>query len=155
MEVTTANFGTVCADERDIIRFPEGLPGLEDCQRWVILSDSTATEPIGTKQMVTSTMWLQSADQAEIALPIVAPCNFVPDYRVRVSSSELKTLRIERDRDMEVVVVMNQLNGVPSLNLKAPLVINMASRLGRQVVNSGNWSIRHMIASPGGLRRSA
>lgn len=148
VEVCTVKFGVIRADARDIICFPEGLPGLEDCRRWVILAD-----PNGLESPV---MWLQSVDHGEIALPVVAPSHYVPQYRVRVDATELKSLQIERDRDVEVLAVLNRRNGITSINLKAPLVVNMASRIGRQVITAGSWSVRHMVvASPGQLRQSA
>ncbi len=146
MEVCTANFGTISATDRDIIRFPEGLAGLEDCHNWLILADSLDAE----------LLWLQSADRAEIALPVVSPTRFVPQYRVRVDADELTSLAIDRDRDVQVLVTVNHIDSLPTINLKAPLVINLSGRVGRQVVVPEAWSIRHLIAgTPGSLRRTA
>ena len=151
MEVHSTKFGIVRAFAHDIIHFPQGLPGLEDCQQWILLAESIPTE-----NAPAATVWLQSVERDDIALALAAPCRFVPHYRVRVDSAELRSLRIERDRDVEVLAVLNYRDGVRSINLKAPLVINMASRLGRQVINPGSWSMRHMIVAPShSLRRSA
>jgi len=146
VQVRTTRFGTIRVDARDIIRFPEGLAGFEDCQQWIVLAQHAKSSPL----------WLQSVTRGEVALPLVAPSRFVPQYRVRIDAAELQLLDIERDRDIEVLVVLNHRDGMQSINLKAPLVINMTSRLGRQVVASGSWSTRHLIvASSGDLRQSA
>lgn len=146
MELHTTKFGTVCVDQRDLLRFPDGLIGYENARDWVLL----------TETLDSSICWLQSVNFGELAVPMVTPSRYVPQYRVRVDAEELQTLEIERDRDVEVLVVLSQHRDLPSINLKAPLVINMASRIGRQVVDTGNWSVRHMIAAvAGNLRQTA
>ena len=77
MEIHTTRFGTVGVKSDEVIVFPGGMLGLEDCQHWVLLADAE-DEALG---------WLQSTSHGDVALAVVSPRRFVPDYDVRVGRS--------------------------------------------------------------------
>jgi flagellar assembly factor FliW len=137
MKLLTARFGTLELEADDIIRFPEGLIGLEACRQWVLLADAQND----------ALAWTQSADRAEIALPVVSPRRFLPDYRIRVARRELAPLKLHRTRDAEVLAIVSRSEGSLTLNLKAPIVINLRRRLGRQVITNGQLPVRHQLGS--------
>src|SRR5580698_8792159 len=85
MDIQTTRFGAVTIEAEDILVFPTGLMGLEDCQHWVLLADAQ-NDALG---------WLQSTSRPEVALAVVTPRRFVPDYQVRIVRSELTPLAIE------------------------------------------------------------
>ena len=146
MRITTTRFGCIEVAAGDVIRFPSGLPGLEDCREWALLADA-ANDAVG---------WLQSTTRGDVALAVVSPRRFVPDYRVRIARSELAPLNLADLRDAQVVVVVGTTGTTLTLNLKAPIVINVETRMGRQVVASGDLPLRHELV-PGRppLKRSA
>ncbi len=76
MEILTSRFGPLEIAQRDVIQFPAGLPGLEDCTSWVLLADAH-NEALG---------WLQSAQCPEVALAVVSPRRFVPGYQLRLGA---------------------------------------------------------------------
>jgi flagellar assembly factor FliW len=137
MRITTTRFGRIDVDAADLIRFPSGLPGLEDCREWALLADA-ANDALG---------WLQSTTRAEIALAVVSPRRFVPDYQVRIPRSELSPLALEDMRDSQVVVVVGENGTGLTLNLKAPIVINLQARTGRQVVASGDLPLQYELST--------
>ncbi len=136
MRITTTRFGRIDVDAADMIRFPSGLPGLEDCREWALLADS-ANDALG---------WLQSTTRAEVALAVVSPRRFVPDYQVRIPRSELSPLGLDDMRDAQVVVVVGENGTGLTLNLKAPIVINLQARTGRQVVASGDLPLHYELS---------
>ena len=136
MRITTTRFGRIDVDAADLIRFPSGLPGLEDCREWALLADA-ANDALG---------WLQSTTRAEVALAVVSPRRFVPDYQVRIPRSELSPLALEDMRDAQVVVVVGENGTGLTLNLKAPIVINLQARTGRQVVASGDLPLHYELS---------
>ena len=146
MRINTTRFGLIDVAAGDVIRFPSGLPGLEDCREWALLADA-ANDAVG---------WLQSTTRGEVALAVVSPRRFVPDYRVRIPRSELQPLALADVRDAQIVAVVGKTGTTLTLNLKAPIVINVATRTGRQVVASGDLPLRHELV-PGRppLKRSA
>ena len=137
MRINTTRFGRIDVDAADVLTFPSGLPGLEDCREWALLADAT-NDALG---------WLQSTSRGDIALAVVSPRRFVPDYQVRIPRSELAPLAIGDIRQAQVVVVVGQNGKALTLNLKAPIVINLEARTGRQVVASGEHSMQYELTT--------
>jgi len=135
MRITTTRFGRIDVDAADVIRFPSGLPGLEDCREWALLADA-GNDALG---------WLQSTTRGEVAVAVVSPRRFVPEYQVRIPRSELTPLAIADMRQAQVVVVVGQNGTNLTLNLKAPIVINLEARTGRQVVASGELPLQYEL----------
>jgi flagellar assembly factor FliW len=135
MHIITSRFGRIEIDAGDVIRFPSGLPGLEDCREWALLADSS-NEALG---------WLQCTSRPDVAVAVVSPRRFVPDYQVRIPRSELTPLALTDIRQAQVVVVVGTTGTSLTLNLKAPIVINVEARTGRQVVASGDLPLRYEL----------
>ena len=137
MRINTSRFGRIDVAAGDVIRFPSGLPGLEDCREWALLADAT-NDALG---------WLQSTTRGDVALAVVSPRRFVPDYQVRIPRSELTPLDISDIRQAQIVVVVSTSGTALTLNLKAPIVINLEGRTGRQVVASGELPLQYELTS--------
>src|SRR5438552_19073244 len=93
MQIQTTRFDTVEIEADDIINFPNGMMGLEDCRHWVLLADAE-NDALG---------WLQSTSLPEMAFAVVCPRRFVVDYPVRVSRGELFPLAFTDVRDAHVL----------------------------------------------------
>jgi flagellar assembly factor FliW len=146
MDVATTRFGRIAVDESDLLAFPQGLIGLRDCRRWCLLAD-VRNPALG---------WLQCADAPDVALGIVSPRRFVPEYQLRTNWRDLAELRLESLRDAQVAVVVNRLPEGLAANLRAPIVINLANRRGCQLIASDPLPTRHLLVPAGGpLRRTA
>lgn len=130
-----SRFGTIQVDAEDCLFFPAGLCGLEDCRQWVLLADSENV----------ALAWLQSVDRPGIALPVTSPRRFLPGYQMRVSRRELLPLELEDTSAAKVLVIVGTAGQGSTLNLKAPLVINLHRRLGRQVIANGDLPVRYEI----------
>lgn len=136
MDVLTSRFGLLSIQPEDEILFEHGLIGLDDCRRWVVLTDST-NPALG---------WLQNLEQGHIAVGIVSPRRFVPEYQLRVERSELRTLGLATIRDAEVVVIASrQPTSELTLNLRAPLVINVEKQLGCQVISKDEHPVQYPL----------
>lgn len=146
MDVITTRFGTLSVSPQDELYFNQGLIGLDDSRRWIVLTDSE-NPALG---------WLQSVEQGHIAFGIVSPRRFVPDYQLRVDRDDLRTLELATVRDAEVAVIVNRQAGGLTLNLRAPLVINVETRRGCQVVAKDAYPVQFSLATAAiQLRRSA
>lgn len=142
MNVSTTRFGSVTVDESDVLHFVDGLIGMEQCRRWVLLADAS-NPALG---------WLQSTERAEIALAVVSPRRFVPGYAVRVARRDIEPLGLDNLDDAQVLVIVGQADGALALNLKAPLVLHLAGRLGRQIVARDDHAVQHRLEGPITLR---
>ena len=132
MLINTSRFGPVPVKPEDIFTFPHGLIGLETCRRWVLLSDAH-NDAIG---------WLQSANLPETALAVLSPRRFLPDYQVRVGRGQLAPLELNGIDQAFVLNIVAKNEGRLTVNLKAPLIINLNRRLGRQVVTSDDQPVQ-------------
>ncbi|MCH2128480.1 MAG: flagellar assembly protein FliW [Pirellulaceae bacterium] len=135
MEINTSRFGCVEIEPGDILLFPDGLPGMDTSRHWVLLSDAQ-NESVG---------WLQSTTSPEVALAVVSPCRFVPDYQVKVFRSELTSLLLRDVQESQVLVVVSKSGSTLTVNLKAPLLFNLERRLGRQVVVNDDQPLQYAI----------
>lgn len=146
MQINTTRFGQLEVADEDAIRFPAGLPGLNDCTSWVLLADAHH-EALG---------WLQSTQQEDVALAVVTPGTFVPGYELRVGRAELGSELCQRESELHVLVIVGKNERGITLNLKAPLVIDLAARVGRQVVASSELPVQYELTSmERPLRRAA
>lgn len=137
MNTNTTRFGQIDFEQEDVIHFPEGLLGLEGCREWVLLADAEND----------ALAWMQCIDCPEVALAVVSPRRFVPGYRMRVARRELEPLQFQSLESAEVLIVVGKTEHAVTLNLKAPLVINLERRLGRQVITNGEMPIQYELAS--------
>src|SRR5690348_13260844 len=142
MQVSTSRFGALDVTPSDILLFESGLIGLRSCRRWVVLADAE-NPALG---------WLQSADEPDTALGVVSPRRFAADYQLRVARQELPSLQLTTTRDAQVVVIVSRLPEGLALNLRAPLVINVESRRGRQVIAKDPLPVRLVLPTSGEMR---
>ncbi|MCG8585644.1 MAG: flagellar assembly protein FliW [Pirellulales bacterium] len=142
MRISTTRFGELAVQSEHLLTFPAGMLGLEDCQQWVLLAD-TSNDALG---------WLQSAERAEIAMAVVSPRRFVPDYQVRVTRREIEAIDVQNPNDSQVLVIVGKNGRSVTLNLKAPLLLNMEHQIGRQVIVTNDLPVQYELTPP---RRAA
>jgi len=131
MQIQTRHFGPVTVEADDFVLFPRGIVAFEDCRHWVLLGD--VENP--------TLAWLQSISRPEVALPVVSPRRFVPGYAVHLVRSQLAPLEFSQFDQIFVLTVVSQSDGDFTLNLKAPLVINLDRRLGRQIITTDDQPV--------------
>ncbi len=126
MLIPTAHFGEVEIDEKKILTFEKGLPGLEEDKRYALLSNEDS-RPVS---------WLQSLDHREISLPVMDPFLVCPDYSFDISQNDVEALSIEEIKDvyvLSILVIPKNVNAM-TINLSAPIIINVRNSKGCQIV---------------------
>ena len=134
MQLNTKHFGLIEYQEDEVIVFSEGIPGLGEDQRFLLLSDAPGD----------LFCWLQSVEDGDLALVLIDVPQIKPDYDPQID----KDILIEMGEPLvcyNVAVVPEDIEQM-RVNLKAPILINSSLRTGRQVI-SGNdeYSVRHYI----------
>lgn len=126
MKVLTRDFGEIEADQDNIIEFKNGIPGFEELKKFVIipLSDDSPF------------MVVQSLDEVEVAFTVIEPGNFISDYKFEISDNIEQELEINSIEDVLVlnIITLQEKLKESTVNLSAPLVININKNLGRQVI---------------------
>ena len=136
--VVTPRFGEVTFAQGDVIEFPWGLPGFPELRRFLALS--LDEQP--------SFVWLQSVDDPNIALPAADPWQIFNEYEPKLPAYATAALELHGPEDFTVlcVVVVTKDAQEMTMNLMAPIVVNLKLRRARQVMleNSG-YSVRAAI----------
>ena len=146
MKIHTTRFGSIEIEPDDILFFRNGLVGFEDCRHWVLLADSENS----------SVAWLQSMQHSDIAWPVVSPRRFVAGYQVRLEPADVDVLQLSDVEQAFVLAVVSRNDESLTLNLRAPLVVNLDRRIGSQVVTVDEQPLQYELAAlPTSLRRSA
>ncbi len=113
-------------EETDIIRFDEGLIGMPQLRRMVLLQ-YTEIAPL---------LLLCSLDQPEVILLVLDAIAYIPEYAPRLSAKVQKQLGLA---DGEAPVWLVTVTIAPewtasTLNLRAPIVIAPTTKRGTQMV---------------------
>lgn len=126
MTVQTSRFGEVSFTETDVFEFPWGLPGFSDQRRFLALS--LAEQP--------SFVWLQSLDDPALALPAADPWQIFEEYEPRLPGYATEALELHSAEDFTILCVVVVTKGAEqmTMNLMAPVVLNLKTRRGRQVM---------------------
>jgi flagellar assembly factor FliW len=127
MSVTfeSVRFGTVEITEEEVIEFPRGLVGLGGLS-YALLNRNPGTD----------FRWLHCVEDPALALPVVPPERFFPDFTLQLSDEDRAEAEIE-DLLQAAVYVTVRADPNPfeiTANLRAPLVI-FAGR-GFQLINT-------------------
>lgn len=132
-------FGTCTYREAEVLAFPWGLPGFPDCQRFLALSVGAGT-----------ILWLQSLDDVKVALPVADPWQFFPEYDPRLPGFARLSLALDRPEDFALLAVtIIPESGQATMNLLAPIVVNLRTRVARQVTVEGDdYSVRTPVPLP-------
>ena len=138
VSIRTARFGEISVDAATAIEIQGGLLGFPHSIKYAVL-DQEEDSPF---------KWLQSLDQGEVAFVVTDPLIFFPDYEVKVRMEELATLNIDDPKDFAVFVILSLIGGVGEMtaNLQGPIVINVKTRTGRQIIlRDSGYQTKHPL----------
>lgn len=138
MKVQTQFFGSMEVDDMNIVRFPQGLLGFPQLQNFFLVECSD--EPLF--------LWLQSADEPKIAFTVLESLFFHKDYQISLYPQDMTDLEIQSEKEVKAlnIIAMDTQSENISVNLKAPLVLNLQKRVGKQVIlTDGRYSVDHSI----------
>lgn len=134
----TAQFGNLSVEKANIINFDHGILGFEELKQYVVV----AVEECLPFE------WLVSVEDPAVAFPILNPSVFFSDYNPSLPEDELASLGIRKARDAEIfcIVTLGKTPEDVTLNLKGPIVVNMKSKKGKQLVLTEDYyGLKHPI----------
>jgi flagellar assembly factor FliW len=141
MNLMTSRFGEITIEEDELITFPEGIPGFEHTRQYVIVPHKAYTGKRGAFR------WIQSLEEPGLALPVINPWVFRPDYAPTIPGQVLRQLGItdifEQAQVMAVVTIPANNPAGTTANLLAPILVNRETRIAKQVIiQNESYSIR-------------
>lgn len=140
MNVNTRMFGEIEVQEDKIIHFTDGIIGFPDCKDFTLIYD----EEKGSRRSI---CWLQSIDEPVFALPVLDPILIKEDYNPVVEDEHLSSLGVLTEENTFILVtvtVPEELKEM-SVNLKAPIIINVDNRRACQLIIDDNVPVKYKI----------
>lgn len=136
MKLETKYHGVVEYIENDIITFSKGLPGFQELKKFVIF-------PVEGNEVFSI---LHSIENEEVGFVITSPFSIKQDYEFELDDQRLEELKIANEKQVEVYNTVTLHSKVESItvNLRAPIVVNTAEKLGEQVIlNNDKYLVKH------------
>jgi len=136
--VELPRFGTCTYRESEVLTFPWGLPGFASLRRFIALN-------LGGQEKF---VWLQSLDDPAVALPTADPWQIFADYAPHLPPYATSSLDLRNPEDFATLCVVVVTPGAAemTMNLLAPIVVNLRTKTGRQItLETGGYSVRTPI----------
>lgn len=140
MKIVTKHFGEVEIDDSKVVDFESGIFGFEDEKRFVMLYENEQTQ--------NGLCWMQSIKTQDLALPVVNPIFWFPEYSPEVADEQVEKIGelVEDDLNLFSVVVITDNIESMTINLKAPILVNIKTKKGMQViVENDEYQIKHNL----------
>lgn len=129
--------GKIEVTEAEVLAF-EPLPGFPNRSRFVIMEHAESSE----------LAWLVSIEDADLAFVVATPWSFFPTYEPPIDREHLAALGIEKREEVEILSIVTLSGKSIFLNLSAPLLINVTTRRGIQIIGEDpRYSTRMAIPS--------
>jgi flagellar assembly factor FliW len=124
----TTRFGEIEFGDDVVLTLPDGILGFPSDRRYMLLEHDAAGSPF---------KWLQSLDNPDLAFIVVDPTIVNPRYGFELDVDLIRQIGTDDPEQCAVMCIVNVPHDHPirmTANLKAPLVINVESRIGRQTI---------------------
>lgn len=139
MKINTRIFGEIEIEQEKLIYFENGIIGFPELKKFTLIQDSETEDEF--------IMWLQSMEEADLALPVINPLSVIENYKPDVSEELLSGLGDLSKADTYVLVTITVPQQIEEMavNLKAPIVINMGNNKAVQVIVENDLPIKYKI----------
>ena len=131
MKIPSEKLGEIEIDEKSIINFVSPIIGFEKIKQYVIVKLSENDK----------FSWLQSVDNDSVTFPITVPQAFDIDYTFEIDDNNQKLLNLNDANDLLTFNIVNIPLNRPedaTINLLAPIVVNIKENIGAQLILSGS-----------------
>ena len=122
----------------NVFHFPEGLPAFEDVKEFIFLL-RPETMPF---------VFMHSLNPPDLAFVCIDPFLVSENYEPRISDADTSFLRLSKPDDVLLLAIVTAREDVHecTANLQAPIVINIQSCIGKQIIcESQQYPVRHKI----------
>jgi flagellar assembly factor FliW len=141
MKAKTRLFGEIDIADDKIITLEKGMIGFPKLTHFSLIVDEEK------KKKKINIMWLQSMDDPDIAFPVIDPHNVKDDYRPTVNEEMLAPLGEMHEDNTYILVTVTVPRKVEdfSVNLKAPVVVNMDTLKGVQIIVEDDYPVKYKV----------
>ncbi|MDX8343215.1 flagellar assembly protein FliW [Rossellomorea sp. YZS02] len=146
MKINTKYHGEIDVKSEDVLTFEHGIPGFGEEKQFVLL-------PLPENE------WfhiLQSVTTPQLGFVVTDPFMFFKEYDFELDQSSVETLGNPSEQEVQVLSILTVREALneSTANLQAPIIINLVSRKGKQVIlTNSDYQTKHLIfAQPAGKK---
>lgn len=137
MELNSKHHGVINYSEEDIIFFKNGLPGFEDLKKFIVfpLKDNDSFSII-------------HSIEEDLGIILISPFMVKENYEFKLEENIVEELKIKEPNEVMVYTTVTLNSNIEKIttNLKAPIVINRFSKLGKQIIiDNESYKIKEPI----------
>lgn len=148
MTIQTSRFGEIQVSKDTLLTFPTGLVGFPDLQEFVVLDVADDCHY----------QWFQAVKEPDLAFVIIDVHLLNADFQVEASDDAVTELDITESDPVLILAVVTIPSGQPeqaTANLRAPLVVNLRTRKGKQLILHESIPLRFLLMPEGTAVESA
>jgi len=139
IHVRSSRFGELEVPADRVLHFPQGLIGFPRARRFVIL-DHRPGSPF---------KWMLCLEQPDLAFAVAEPAQMVPDYEAPLALAARTLGTDPADVALFVIVTIPSDPTAMTVNLMAPVVVDVRTRRSRQLVlEDGRCDPSYRVCSP-------
>lgn len=119
------------------VRFNKGIPGFDTLKEFEI-KDLEGNDRFKILQ----------SEESEISFVTVNPFDIYSEYEINLNDETVKELAIENAQDVLIlsIITLGKTLETSTMNLKAPIVINIKNGLGKQfILQSESYETKHPL----------
>lgn len=139
MKIQTTRFGEIEVAEELFFELVSPILGYDNETQFVLIEHKTNA----------SFKWLQSTQTPELAFAVTIPGLFGIEYTFELPDNTQEELEIESSDDilsLNIALIPHENPRASTVNLLAPLIFNVKTRKGSQVILSGStFSVHHPL----------
>jgi len=118
-------------EEQSVVHFPEGIMPFGASLNFALLPGPDPS----------ATAWLQSLEHPELAFWVGHAAKLFPGRNIGIEARHLDLMQIQRREQLSILLILTIQDRQVTANLLAPLLINGARRVGRQVILAGDMDL--------------
>lgn len=119
------------------VTFNKGIPGFENLKNFII------------KDLELNNKFkILEAEENKISFVAVSPFDIYNEYEIDLNDQIIEELKIEKPQDVLVlsIITLGKTLETSTINLKAPLVINIVNNLGKQyILQNESYETKHPL----------
>lgn len=148
LSIPSQALGSIEVRPESVITVHEPLAGFPDCHTYALVEHVRRDGSVSP-----SVFWLQAVERPYQAFVVTDPWGVFPEYAPEISDADADDLGLTNFEDARVFAILT----VPrspsemTVNLRAPVVLNMAAMRAKQVVLlNEEYHTRHLVNGPVG-----
>lgn len=115
--------------------FEDGIPGFSHLQFFQLMQEEESPFFL-----------IQSTEEKDVGFWVVNPFSFFPDYQFTLPEVSKVALRLEEETPVATFSIVTIRGNQATINLRAPIVLNLANRMGKQVIlQEDSYPIRQAL----------